>query len=134
MIALTQEKRKELIERYSQQIITFKYHLSQIGQEHFDGKAYAEMLLKTEIALASLTALPEYYQLRGNDNGWTGFISLDAMIMAERAGIETRSLYTIHPVPEIKLPSRIENIHLRTPLEVEDMWIDRFKRLNGLGE
>lgn len=66
LITLTQDKREELIERYSQQIETFKYHLSQIGTDHSDGEAYSELLLKTEIALASLTVEFKTVRLFGN--------------------------------------------------------------------
>ncbi|KMV67697.1 hypothetical protein AI29_12045 [bacteria symbiont BFo2 of Frankliniella occidentalis] len=93
-------------------------------------------------SLASLTAECKYFQwkwARDENAVWTTtpIEKLSDAVSAfgeDGENVTYRMLFTAPPVPEIKLPSRIENIHLRTPLEVEDMWIDRFKRLNGLGE
>ncbi|WP_241610249.1 hypothetical protein [Rosenbergiella epipactidis] len=147
MIALTQEKREELIERYSQQIITFKYHLSQIGQEHFDGKAYAEILLKTEIALAALTAKSVLHAVNSDveDKIYT------ALCNENEDG--AYPLFTAPPVPEIKLPEKLNAGEIHYELtekygldvsidqlerglaeEVYSIAVNTFERLNGLGE
>jgi len=152
MIALTKEKREELVERYNQQILTFKYHLSKIGQEHFDGKAYAEILLKTEIALAALTAEPVLYAVDSDveDKIYT------ALCNENEDG--AYPLFTAPPVPEIKLPHELldlinavdfyHKVKAENP-EVEiGAWNDAYdwikkaaieaapviKSLNGLGE
>lgn len=100
MIALTQEKREELIERYSQQIETFKYHLSQIGTDHFDGEDYSEILLKTEIALASLTAEPVAYMT------YKGYL-LHAADPKVSEYSDPEPLYDAPPVPEINTSSEL---------------------------
>ena len=130
MIALTQEKREELIERYNQQILTFKYHLSKIGQEHFDGKAYAEILLKTEIALAALTAESVLYAV---DNDVEDKI-YTALCNENEDG--AYPLFTAPPVPEINLPPEFNESH-DSFNEFRRGWngaISEFKRLNGLEE
>ena len=91
-------------------------------------------------SLASLTAVTIGWGLRrtDGDRGYGNWLTSSPRkqdyLDYQPHAYENVPLFTAPPVPEIKMPSRIENIHLRTPLEVEDMWIDRFKRLNGLGE
>lgn len=48
------------------------------------------------------------------------FTATRAELQARIAELESRTV-------TVKLPTRIENIGLRSPLEVEDMWIARVK-------
>lgn len=79
-----------------------------------------------EIALASLTAEPEYNTSYGED------VHLDVKKAAyDRCHPDYRWIsYPAPPVPVIKpvkLRHRIANIDLRSPLEVEDIYRDSFK-------
>lgn len=163
MITLTQEKREELIEQYSQQIETFKYHLSQIGTDHFDGKAYSEILLKTEIALESLMPKPFGYVDRDavevGESLFSTTLYADTENLLDCTGDKNPvPLYLCPPLPEIKLPNELNDlvnavefynkVKAENPTIETGAWNDAYdwikkaaikaapviKRLNGLGE
>lgn len=78
------------------------------------------------IALAALTAEPEYNTSHGED------VHLDVKKAAyDRCHPDYRWIsYPAPPVPvmkPVKLRHRIANIDLRSPLEVEDIYRDSFK-------
>jgi len=135
MIALTQEKREELIEK------------ALLKREMLVHNGLNAML--NEIALASLTAEPAYYVFK-HPNGKLFHSLVDESCKGHN---DVHPVFTAPPVPEIKLPEKlgVGEIHygltekygfdvsiaqLERGLadEVYSMAVNNFERLNGLGE
>lgn len=133
MIALTQEKREELIES-AKNIIA---HDDWLWERFSDIHASSDTVYLIKIALASLTAKPVAY-LSKND-----VYSSENHILARNSPIHacTLPVYDEPPVPEIKLPEEVEISSLVSPAcdkwHQADGWnmcLAEIKRLNGLGE
>lgn len=128
MIALTQEKREELIGHYITLIDWFNERLSSCLND-FDRGAIESSKLTTEIALASLTAIPFGWEIAGNI-----FPTLEEALKPGYIGTP-EPIYDKPPVSEIKFPNRNE-----IPDWVMDdddfcTWYEaETKRLNGWGE
>lgn len=140
MIALTQEKREELIKECEFDI----ERLTTLTAEFPEEKSLQSVLLRQKIALSSLTAECKYFQwgwARDENSVWTTtpMEKLSDAVSAfgkDGENVIYRMLFTAPPVPEIKFPEKL-NQYESLPLAGEDAWnecIDEVKRLNGLGE
>ena len=153
MIALTKEKREELIKECEFDI----ERLTSLTTKFPEEIALQNVLLRQKIALASLTIEAKHWiihVLGGDQFAKDG----DYVAKAEGDGMRTTPLFTAPPVPEIKLPpelldlvNAVEFYHAvkaENPDTETGMWRDAYdwikktaveaapviKRLNGLGE
>ncbi|SER16900.1 hypothetical protein SAMN05216522_11314 [Rosenbergiella nectarea] len=145
MIALTKEKREELIRYYGTIIDWHKDRLSSYLSD-FDRGAIESSKLMTEIALASLTAECKYFQWKWakDENAvWTTtpIEKLSDAVSAfgkDGENVIYRMLFTAPPVPDIKLPGDHEGTeHTDYHSGKKDGWnecLAEIKHLNGLGE
>ncbi|WP_241569156.1 hypothetical protein [Rosenbergiella collisarenosi] len=123
MIALTKEKREELIADCKKAISDAEIYIHWHGED----KGILSLLIRSKIALASLTEVPKVFawevpKFRGSSNRVT------ELCQSNSEG--AYPLFTSPPVPEIKIPE-YENE------QIESIWndaLDEVKRLNGLGE
>ncbi|WP_241606862.1 hypothetical protein [Rosenbergiella epipactidis] len=132
MIALTQEKREELIKYYGTLIDWSDDRLSS-DLSDFDRGAIESSKLMTEIALASLTAEPFGWEIAGSIFPTLG----EALKPGYRGTPEP--IYDEPPVPEIKLPEPIPAMGMDSEYDTghNDGWnecLAEVKRLNGWGE
>ncbi|WP_241597417.1 hypothetical protein [Rosenbergiella epipactidis] len=155
MIALTQEKREELIACANEiKKMATSTHGYKVGNDAFGSNA----LMLMEVALASLTAESIAHadskailkMIKGHSRFFTSF--------PERSETKRVGLFTAPPVPEIKLPHELmdlvksvefyHSVKAENPDTETGMWRDAYdwikkaaveaapviKRLNGLGE
>lgn len=78
---------------------------------------------------ASLTAEPVEYRVLREDGGIAGhFATLEDAQATVKNWNENWKIQPLYTAPQpVKMPNRIANINLRSPLEVEDMWRDKLK-------
>ena len=155
MIALTQEKREELIAHNTEKLRGLKQSVEQTAFESVKEELELE-IQSTEVTLASLTAENIGWGLRRTDvdkvyGSWlTSSPRQQSYLDYQPHAYENVPLYAAPPVPEIKLPSAelIKEVFLangfkekvqidgRSDLNtyVYDAALALIERLNGLGE
>lgn len=138
MIALTQEKREELIACANEiKNMATSTHGYKVGNDVFGKNAIALM----DIVLGSLSPNPEYWMYKDFRGNWSG-IGPSGMEFAVKEGLEVRPLFGQPPVPEIQLarmehipcPTYSDNSYTQGYLDGCKAAIEANKRLNGLGE
>lgn len=131
MPMLTDSEREELIASCKFEIESLNEEIE--GFDAPDASDYLVVLkselLRQQIALAALNAEPagNFTYHEDEDGDPTDFI-----VQSDGFAKNSFKLYTAPPVPAIKhieLRPRIENIELRSPLEVEDMYRNWFLRI-----
>ncbi|WP_241583349.1 hypothetical protein [Rosenbergiella epipactidis] len=139
MIALTQEKREELIAYNSKKLKGLKHSVKQTAFESVRQELELEIEIESmELTLASLTAEPIAHAdskaiLKMTKRHTRFFTSFPERSEAKRVG-----LFIAPPVPEIKLPETIPSMDQDSEHDTghTDGWnecLAEIKRLNGLG-
>lgn len=144
MIALTQEKREELIKECEFDIKCLKdrVHRKYAANNPLHKKHLENALMRQELALESLTSPVLGYI---HKHIWSSYkqavCSGDEFGLEAYAGAENHfAVYSAPPVPEIKLPGISELVEQQGCLPavrdvaIWDFAISETKRLNGLGE
>ena len=121
MIALTQEKREELIEDCEKEILHTEKLLATGSLAIGWKKVHEKNLLRNQIALASLKAEPVAYT---SELALVDVYIGDTAMMGKWNEVGDTPLFTAPPVPEIKLPDG----YALVPIEpTEDMVIAGFE-------
>jgi len=147
MIALTQEKREELIAHNTEKLKGLKQCVKQTAFESLKEELGLE-IQSTEVTLASLTAEPSFTVL--SDSSGEDQYTFGVNKCTKDGSYE---LYTAPPVPEIKLPEKLNAGEIHYELaekygldvsidqlerglaeEVYSVAVNNFERLNGLGD
>ncbi|WP_241626821.1 hypothetical protein [Rosenbergiella epipactidis] len=130
MIALTQEKREELIACANEiKKMATSTHGYQVGNDAFGSNA----LMLMDVALASLTAVPFGWEIAGNI-----FPNLEEALKPGYIGAP-EPIYDEPPLPEVKLPEMKGYVESHTQysegvVDGYNRCLAEIKRLNGLGE
>ncbi|WP_241609252.1 hypothetical protein [Rosenbergiella australiborealis] len=140
MIALTQEKREELIACANEiKKMATSTHGYKVGNDAFGRNA----LMLMEVALASITAQPFGYieedAVKDRERLFSAQVFADEEDLPSYEFSElSYPLYLAPPVPEIKLPDEHEGIeHTEYHSGKQAGWnecLSEIKRLNGLGD